>query len=261
MPAWKVFLTVAILAVLVAFGVFLIFPDMRPGVVKSWFRSAQGYTPAKTPDEAIDKFKKAIKARDYEAASLYTTAEYAEQMRKCAKAANKLGTAIDELMHNVEDVAAINTPVGKLALALLEPFPTDFKYEISKKSDDAVLVTINLEDPKEVKTPDFKDNLDKAAGMIDPRIARVLVPRVAFPPVVPMKLEGDKEKSWRIDFPVTQANPAIGYPGMREQVEYLRANYGNYVRALDNLKYAIKHEAATKADFEMNLRRELSSAK
>jgi hypothetical protein len=268
MPAWKALLIVVILAAVVAAGVFYFAPDARPEFVKAWIRKGQGLTPAKTPDEAIDKFKKAIKARDYEAASLYCTADYAEQMRKCAKAANRLGKAIDDLLYNVEDVAAINTPKGKLVLALLEPFPLDFHYEISKQSEDSALVTIHVEDPKETKTADYISNLQAAEGMVDPRIQRVLVPRVDFPPVVPMKHEGEKEKSWKIDFPVTAAfvwvRPGlspINYPGMREQVEYLRANYGNYVRALENLKYRIKHEAATKLDFENDLRKELHDAK
>ena len=44
-------------------------------------------------------------------------------------------------------------------------------------------------------------------------------------------------------------------------MDYLRDSGGNYVRALDNIKYAIKHEAATKLEFETQLKRQLEEAK
>ena len=47
----------------------------------------------------------------------------------------------------------------------------------------------------------------------------------------------------------------------QDKVDYLKKNGGNYVRGLDNVKYSIKHDAATKNDFENNLEKELTGAK
>src|SRR5437879_12435811 len=65
-------------------------------------REAKGYTAAQTPQEAIDKFRDAIKSRDYESAATYCGPEYAEQMRKGAKAAKELGEGIDDLLHAMD---------------------------------------------------------------------------------------------------------------------------------------------------------------
>ena len=46
-----------------------------------------------------------------------------------------------------------------------------------------------------------------------------------------------------------------------EKVDYLVQNYGNYMRALENLKYSVKHDAATKSSFEADLRQEIDKAK
>ena len=56
----------------------------------------------------------------------------------------------------------------------------------------------------------------------------------------------------RKDFPATN---------LSDFVDYLKQNYGNYVRALDNIKYSIKHDAATKSDFENQLHKEIREAK
>ncbi len=258
MPAWKALSFVAVLGVLVAFGLFLLFPDTRPPVVKAWFRKAQGFGPAKTPTEALDRFRDAVKKRDYETAATFCGPDYAEQMRKAAKGANKLGTAADELMHNVEEVANINSPMGKYVIRLLEPFPRDFKYDLLdasgrpyayKEGDTVAYANILLMDGKPLNARDLYSNQN---WNFDERILLSLVP-IGAVGAVPVKLEGEKEKAWKIHFPVT--------PRLRESVDYLKENAGNYARALDNLKYAIKHEAATKEDFENQLRTQLEKAK
>ena len=88
---------------------------------------------------------------------------------------------------------------------------------------------------------------------IDPRIRFAAMPCPPWDGYVEIKLEGDKQKSWKIHFPVTSDT--------RVRMQYLRDKGGNYRLALDNIKYAIKHEAITKSDFENQLRRELDQAK
>src|SRR5262249_1640411 len=57
------------------------------GLFRKGIQQAKGYTPAKTPQEAMDKFKAAVKERDYESAALYCGPDYAEQLRKAAPVA------------------------------------------------------------------------------------------------------------------------------------------------------------------------------
>jgi hypothetical protein len=275
MVAWKVFLTVGILAVIVTSAVLYFIPDYRPKMVQSWIRSAQGFSPAKTPKEALDKFKKAIKARDYESAALFCTAEYAEQMHKCAKQARELGKSIDDLAHTIRDVAKLDTPKGMYTLALLEPFPPDFTYEITNTNEEAHTADarITLDDAKLSKAT--KDSDLHIPGLrLDNRIQRTLLPRtqniaraVYLNEVgmdVQLKAEGDKEKVWKIDFPVTVAfalklpTGEVHYPGTRDSVDFLEKKGPSYAEALDNLKASLKKDPETKSNFESELRRELN---
>src|SRR5438128_1286665 len=64
--------------------------------------AAQGYSPAATPSEALDDFRRALKERNYEAAELYLGGDYAEQFHKGAKNGQKLGAAIDNLLSTME---------------------------------------------------------------------------------------------------------------------------------------------------------------
>jgi hypothetical protein len=82
--------TAAMVAVALAayLGIF-----QREALWALWTRSklgAQGYGPAKTPTEAMDKFLKAVKDRNYEAAESYLGGDYAEQFHKGAKNAQPL---------------------------------------------------------------------------------------------------------------------------------------------------------------------------
>jgi hypothetical protein len=271
MVAWKVFLTVGILALVITSAVFFFVPDYRPGFVQSWIRSGRGLGPAKSPQEALAKFQKAIRSRDFESAALFCTAEYAEQVRKCAKPAQELGRSIDDLAHVIQNVAKIDTPKGMYVLSLLEPFPVDFTYEIKEGSDGAQTADarITLSDAKLSKTGSEADW--RIANLrLDSRIQRALLPRiqdvaralVLREVLMEVRLvsEGDKEKVWKIDFPVTSGNTDINYPGMRPSVEFLQKNGAAYAEVLDNLKDSLKKDAETKSNFESELRKELNDA-
>ena len=103
---------------------------------------AEGYNAAKTPDEARDKFRTAVKDRDYEAAAVYCTADYADQLRRGAIAATALAKAIDNLEHQME-VNGVKSDKVRLVLRLLEPFPREVKLSsVEKKGDDKALVNM-----------------------------------------------------------------------------------------------------------------------
>ena len=61
MPAYKVLPILLIIALVVLTGVFYFMEDMRPPFVERLFLKAAGFGPAKTPSEALDKFKQAVR--------------------------------------------------------------------------------------------------------------------------------------------------------------------------------------------------------
>ncbi len=272
MPAWKALLFIVVIGGLAAFGFFVFVPGARPAIVKSWFRSAQGFKPAKTPNECMDKFTECIRKRDYEtAADLYCGGEYREELRKGAKAGTALGEGIDDLWNAAFDVEHLNAPQAKMVLYLIDPFPKAFvtKNIEHKEGEDTAWATVIIGE----MVVDPKDLGGNITGWnYDPRMVHSLVPpdymieaRVIPEVKLEMKYEGQKEKSWKVYFPVTGDIPGATstgmFNGLRDKVQYLRDNYGNYMQALKNLKYAVKHEAVTKSDFEHQLKTELNKAK
>src|SRR6516225_3858379 len=95
-----------IFAVLVAIVVFplLVFGGIIGGF---WFitkenmdkgvAAAKGYTTARDPAQAMDKFREAIHNRDYKSASYYCTKNYADLLRKSHDNAAELGNTIDKI--------------------------------------------------------------------------------------------------------------------------------------------------------------------
>lgn len=63
MPAYKALFMLIVVGAIAALGVFYFIPSLRPAFVEAWFQKASGFTPAQSPDEALDKFRNAIKAR------------------------------------------------------------------------------------------------------------------------------------------------------------------------------------------------------
>ena len=47
-------------------------------MVDRWFKAAQGFSPAKSAEDALDQFKKAIEKRNYRVAKDYLTGDYLE---------------------------------------------------------------------------------------------------------------------------------------------------------------------------------------
>src|SRR5438552_16751430 len=91
-----------IVAVVVAGFLALFKRDAVMSLFKEGYAAARGYSPAKTPDEALTRFREAVKEHDYETAASYCGGEYSEMMRKGAKAGQALAREIDNLVSNVE---------------------------------------------------------------------------------------------------------------------------------------------------------------
>lgn len=84
-----------------------------------------GYTPAKNPTEAMDKFREAIHARKYRSAGNYTTKEYKEMLERADTAASAIGTKLDKIREFGKN-QGILTDKCAIVLNRLDAFPKNF---------------------------------------------------------------------------------------------------------------------------------------
>jgi hypothetical protein len=219
------------------------------GQVWGWYQAVRGYGPAKTPDEALEKFCKAVKDRDYETASEYCTGDLALELRRTAPAARAMALAIDNLKHNM-DQEGVQSNKAKWVLNRLQPFPADVKVTgIKKDGEDRAVATL-VEDYGSLTMVDWNDwSVDRPAfrglcGGLTGKFA------LGQPVNVELAREGG---AWKIQMDITS--------DLRFGMAKVRDTYQNYVRGLDKVKYEIKRDAATKNDLEQRLKEELEGAK
>lgn len=185
---------------------------------------ATGYGPAKTPEEAIEKFKKAVRARDYPQAVKYVGGTYGEQLQRGAEAAKELGKAIDALGAAADKRGIKLTDKVKVLLVSIEPFPTSFD-----------------------SSPPQKHGEEHAtATLSQPGFWKV---------TVELKPEGQgDERSWKIFIP---SSPWV----VRGQVNHLLDKHKDYARALEKITDRLKDKSiTTKDELETELRSELEAA-
>ena len=104
-------------------------------LVEKGAQTAQGYTPAKSPTEAMDRFHDAIQKRKYKSAALYVTKPYAEQLTRGHDAAAELGAEID-FIERYADNGKIKSEKLAYFLHQLDPFPKNFKVGPAPKEKD-----------------------------------------------------------------------------------------------------------------------------
>lgn len=103
-------------------------------IVDKGTQTASGYTPAKTPTEAMDKFREAIQNRKYKFAASYCTKPYGEQLERVVDGAAELGEEIDRI-EKYADNKGIRTKKLTYFLHQLDPFPKNFKAGPAPKED------------------------------------------------------------------------------------------------------------------------------
>ncbi|HVS34438.1 MAG TPA: hypothetical protein VMS17_02585 [Gemmataceae bacterium] len=211
--------------------------------------AAEGYQPAKTPDEALDNFRKALKERNYEAAETYLGGDYVVQFHKGAKNGADLGKAIDTLFSTMETTGTKSDKV-KLVLRLLDPFPSDLKVlKVEKDGDSRAIATLTEESGAPLQiTGTFQD------WTVDPRMFRSLFRSMPTDGRIELKREGDADKpQWKLYLPVDS--------NLRQCVDYLADNGSNYVNGINRVKEDLKNDATTKESLENSLKTALKESK
>jgi hypothetical protein len=215
----------------------------------------KGYTPGKTPNEALDKFREACKNHDYKAAARYCTGEYLEQIDKAAEPASELGKEAEALT-DVIDRYGIDSKMTKDCMKLLEPFPSNFDIvEVKADGDTATAVIKEAEVPPGGWGPVIRD-LMAHKWMKNPTICRSLSRGVLMDPPARIELVAVQEggqKVWKIKFPVT--------PDLRQSVGRLCDKWKNYKQGLEKVKLMVRSkEIITREDLEAKMANTMSGA-
>jgi rRNA-processing protein FCF1 len=221
--------------------------------------SLMGFGPAKTPDECVTRFRKAIKDRKYDLAAKYVSDEYAEQLKKAAEAAKELGEALDNLTYRMEK-AGVATNEAKLLAYLFDPFPTNAEINLDKTGEKEAILDLKITMPS-VGT--LKDSSQFNSNNLDGRMMGALYRNNnslnlgvmatfnynAKAKIIP---QGEKEH-WKIQYTVNSE--------MRTRVDFLIANYKEYVNIFKKLSQELKNDPGTKENLNGELSKLLSEVK
>jgi hypothetical protein len=241
-------ISLLILVAIVGFGAYVYFctdwlSKAKKEVDKAIRTHVEGFGPAKSPREAMDQFLKAVKKRNFKAAAVYSTKDYADALIKSHDGASALGDEIDYVRSYLDDKQLASDKTTQL-LFLLDPFPAaylevgDVKEVKGKKDEKAKQLGAFVFKPP-VITQGFR--LDDLKSL-DPKIVglnAVGAPTVANLGVHEIKSEGEgDEKVWKIDFPVPQP--------VREAVDYFNSNYKRYVSGMQKFRTTLRTESMLK---------------
>lgn len=104
-----------------------------------------GYTPADSPQKALDLFAKAIKDRDYQTAAQYVDGDYAAELERAHATARPLAQTLDQMTEWIKN-KAFWTKKTSILLWSLDPFPKNFTPgQISKQEGDKAWGEYNSE--------------------------------------------------------------------------------------------------------------------
>lgn len=251
MPAWKLIPVVLIVAVLALCGLFFFVPGARPGFVQGWFDAARGYTPAKSADDALDKLRKAIEKRDYDAAKLYLTGPYLEQFEKGKGDAAKLAAEIEALRQVMADNGVKSDKVGMM-LYWLDPFPA-FKYKAGTPKEGAKSIDAVIHWDEDAGK--FKDAATYSVN-VDNKLRHALLPVGALVNL-PLKVvvKEVEDGVWKVEIPVQ-----FGDRHVRDCVQQMEKNASNVANAMGKTKDDLKRDKAIKADFESAFKANIEKA-
>ncbi len=214
---------------------------------KDTLRFAKGYKKADTPQVAADMFTKAIKDRDYESAADYTTRDYAEQLRRGHKAANKMATNLDNMMYQMEKRDFLRDE-SKYVLFQLDPFYKDFAIAVSKEAGDKAeaVLTFNL--------PFLKGGQPSAGTwQLKPELFQTYIYNLNFTSPTTVTVPMVKEKGeWKFDFP---ANTFL-----QARVAYLNDKHMHYSNVYEMLDQDVKNDPTTRENATTRLKTELEKA-
>jgi hypothetical protein len=209
--------------------------------------SEVGTGPARTPSEALARFRAALRDRDYETAGTYCGGDYGETFRRAAPAAHALGSALDDFRRTLDSSGALSDRLRSV-LSLLEPFPPDCQAQPARRQGTDRAYAVLLEADGSPLRPDGRvEGWD-----LDPFLVRSLTRGLSMH--VELRAEGPgDDRIWKLHFPT---DPTLG-----ANADRLIARAPGCVRALEQTKEAFVAEPPGQADVETRLRKELAAVR
>jgi hypothetical protein len=161
-----------------------------------------GFTPATTPEEAMEKFRDAIQRRKYRWAAKYCTKDYADILVKSDGAATRMGDLIDKIRDYMLS-KQLQTDQAQLLLYRLDPFPSNFKVKGTVKAvnDKEAIGAFELEPLQQLSGANFTLNPTTQAA-IETKMWNNLTPRQIFAGGVKVVKEGDQ---WKLNIDTSDA--------------------------------------------------------
>jgi len=227
------------------------------GTVKDWFSkgtlAAQGYTPAKTPSDAMEQFVKAITDRNYRAAAVYCAGDYGEYLQKANDGAAAVGADVDKVS-NLMLEKGLRTDKCEVLLLLVDPFPPKFRVrEVKKKDEQKALGTFHAELGPALGQVDLTSELKT----MDPKVLQsvLLPPSMYRGQAVEIVAEGTGDDArWKLNFPLSEKQ--------RDAINHFISNYRSYVTALDTVVTDLRQgRYAGRREFEQDLFSRVRGAK
>lgn len=242
---------------LVAIPSFDLFGWKTPGLnkknlgeaVDASMATAAGFTPAKNPTEAMDKFREAIKSRKYKFAAIYCTKDYAEMLKRSHNSASELGGMIDKI-HNWGDNKKILSDKTKLVLYTIDPFPQNFESGPPPKleGDDKAYAAYKWEP---LKLENLGTNLVEEMKSMDPRMFQNVLSFRVFNGKIELVKVGE---DWKLNIPIN--------PAWTTEVAHYNEHSKTYVTGLEGFWADINRmQFDSKGAFEGAVLEKLRAAK
>jgi hypothetical protein len=216
--------------------------------------AATGYTAAKTPTEAMDKFRDAIQNRKYKYAKVYVTKDYADMLERANTAAYDIGTKLDRIREFGKN-NGILTDKTAIFLNRLDAFPKNFGSGKAPemKGDKAYG---KYEWTFVEKGVPFDQIANELKSLDAEMYQMVLGPPLIFHAQIELIKEGE---DWKLNIPV-KANPLL--PAWEKTVAYYIDHYKTHDTALEGFISSMTREQYdTPAAFESAVFAKLRAAK
>ena len=201
--------------------------------------SARGYPKARTPQECVDLFKKAVAARRYDKAAKYCTKEYADQLTRGADAAQEVGEAIDALAARLSQDGVTSSELD-LVLFYHDPLPSRLTMTVRSTGESQATAVLGVAEPR-------LQTYYPSTWEIDLRFAKALY---AYVPGTVRLVKRDDY--WKLDIPVT--------PEQRVQVDTLIARHKDYVTAFKKAAEDVQTDKTARAGVEKRFKELLGEA-
>jgi hypothetical protein len=237
---------VAFLVVTCGIGMFAVGPFNKE-TTDYYVSSMMGFPPAKTPAEAMDKFRDAIQARKYTTAARYCTKPYKELLERAEPGATQIGSVLDKIYGYAKDNGYVT---DKLTFAVyqLDPFPRNFTSgKAPEVKGDKAYGRYQWE-PVVKNTAVYTDPEWKS---MDAKMWNVYAPLLVFNNPIELVKEGEE---WKLNIPTN--------PLWETNVGYFNDNYKRYYNGLNSFRGDMLNNRYPAAkDFEEEVLKSIKNAK